>query len=69
MRTASDFHFDSMGQVHLDTWSRGRVLLFGDAGYGATRLTGLGASLALVGACVLAGELAAAGDHRIAVRN
>ncbi|MFE2145861.1 FAD-dependent monooxygenase [Streptomyces sp. NPDC059456] len=67
MRTAPDFFFDSMGQVRLDHWSRGRVVLLGDAGYCATPLTGLGTSLALVGAYVLAGELAAAeGDHRTA---
>jgi 2-polyprenyl-6-methoxyphenol hydroxylase-like FAD-dependent oxidoreductase len=70
MRTASDFHFDSMGQVHLDSWSRGRAVLLGDAGYCATPLTGLGTSLALVGAYVLAGELAAAdGDHHTAFRS
>lgn len=69
MRTASDFFFDSMGQVRLEHWSRGRVALLGDAGYCASPLTGLGTSLALVGAYVLAGELAAAdGDHRIAFR-
>lgn len=69
MRTAPDFFFDSMGQVRLDRWSRGRVALLGDAGYCATPLTGLGTSLALVGAYVLAGEIAAAkGDHRIAFR-
>jgi 2-polyprenyl-6-methoxyphenol hydroxylase-like FAD-dependent oxidoreductase len=67
MRTAPDFFFDSMGQVHLDHWSAGRTALVGDAGYCPTPLTGLGTSLALVGAYVLAGELAAAGgDHRIA---
>ncbi|MER6202577.1 FAD-dependent monooxygenase [Streptomyces sp. NPDC001586] len=69
MHTASDFFFDSMGQVRLDSWSRGRVALLGDAGYCATPLTGLGTSLALVGAYVLAGELAAAeGDHAVAFR-
>ncbi|MEU8972783.1 FAD-dependent monooxygenase [Streptomyces monashensis] len=69
MRTTSDFFFDSMSQIRLDRWSRGRVVLLGDAGYCATPLTGLGTSLALVGAYVLAGELAAAeGDHRIALR-
>ncbi|MCC9308082.1 FAD-dependent monooxygenase [Kitasatospora sp. RB6PN24] len=69
LRTAPDFTFDPMGQVHLDSWSRGRTVLLGDAGYCATPLTGLGTSLALVGAYVLAGELAAAaGDHRTAFR-
>ncbi|MFD9303474.1 FAD-dependent monooxygenase [Streptomyces sp. NPDC060048] len=69
MRTSPDFFFDSMGQVRLDRFSRGRVVLLGDAGYCATPLTGLGTSLALVGAYVLAGELAAAeGAHGAALR-
>jgi 2-polyprenyl-6-methoxyphenol hydroxylase-like FAD-dependent oxidoreductase len=58
-RTAPDFYLDSMGQVRLDRWSRGRVVLLGDAGYCPSPLTGLGTSLALVGAYILAGELAA----------
>jgi 2-polyprenyl-6-methoxyphenol hydroxylase-like FAD-dependent oxidoreductase len=67
MRTAPDFFFDAVGQVRLDCWSRGRAVLVGDAGYCPTPLTGLGTSLALVGAYVLAGELAAAdGDHHVA---
>jgi 2-polyprenyl-6-methoxyphenol hydroxylase-like FAD-dependent oxidoreductase len=67
MDTAPDFVFDSLGQVHLGRWSNGRIALLGDAGYCATPLTGLGTSLALVGAYVLAGELAAArGDHQLA---
>jgi 2-polyprenyl-6-methoxyphenol hydroxylase-like FAD-dependent oxidoreductase len=66
MDAAPDFFLDSMGQVHLDRWSRGRVALVGDAGYCPTPLTGLGTSLALVGAYVLAGELAAVDDHRVA---
>jgi 2-polyprenyl-6-methoxyphenol hydroxylase-like FAD-dependent oxidoreductase len=59
-RTAPDFYLDSMGQVLLGRWSRGRVVLLGDAGYCPSPLTGLGTSLALVGAYILAGELAAA---------
>jgi 2-polyprenyl-6-methoxyphenol hydroxylase-like FAD-dependent oxidoreductase len=67
MRSASDFFFDSLGQVHLDRWSAGRAALLGDAGYCPTPLTGLGTSLALVGAYVLAGELASVnGDHHTA---
>ena len=63
MDTASDFFFDSMGQVRMERWSRGRVVLLGDAGYCPSPLTGLGTSLALVGAYVLVGELAAAGGE------
>ena len=59
-RTAPDFYLDSMGQVRLDRWSQGRVVLLGDAGYCPSPLTGLGTSLALVGAYILAGELASA---------
>ncbi|RKE23170.1 FAD-dependent monooxygenase [Streptomyces sp. TLI_171] len=58
MATADDFFFESMGQVRLDRFTRGRVALIGDAACCPTPLTGLGTSLALVGAYLLAGELA-----------
>jgi 2-polyprenyl-6-methoxyphenol hydroxylase-like FAD-dependent oxidoreductase len=61
MDRATDFYFDALAQVHLDGWSRGRVGLVGDAAYGASPASGQGTSLALVGAYVLAGELATAG--------
>ncbi|WP_346623284.1 FAD-dependent monooxygenase [Blastococcus montanus] len=65
--TAPDFWFDSCAQVRLDSWSRGRVALVGDAAYCSSPLTGHGATIALVGAYVLAGELAAGpDDHRAA---
>jgi 2-polyprenyl-6-methoxyphenol hydroxylase-like FAD-dependent oxidoreductase len=65
MHDVTDFFFDSMAQVKLDSWSRGRVALIGDAACCPSPLTGLGTSFALVGAYVLAGELAAArGDYR-----
>ena len=67
MHAADDFVLDSMAQVHLPEWSRGRVVLLGDAAWCPTPLTGLGTSLALVGAYVLAGELAAA-DPATALR-
>ncbi|NYJ05189.1 FAD-dependent monooxygenase [Petropleomorpha daqingensis] len=67
MREAADFGFDSHAQVQLEAWSRGRVVLVGDAAWSPTPLTGLGTSLALVGAYVLAGELAA-GDLPTALR-
>ncbi|HYZ69356.1 MAG TPA: FAD-dependent monooxygenase, partial [Mycobacterium sp.] len=55
--TADDFYFDAFAQVRMPTISRGRVTLVGDAGYCASPLSGMGTSLALVGAYVLAGEL------------
>ncbi len=63
MRTACEFYSDQVALVQLDRWSRGRVALLGDAAYCPSPMSGMGTSLALVGAYVLAGELAAtAGD-------
>ncbi|WP_432035948.1 FAD-dependent monooxygenase [Streptomyces cucumeris] len=64
---APDFHFDSVSQIRMDSWTRGRVALLGDAGYCGSPMSGQGTSMALVGAYVLAGELKAAhGDHTTA---
>ncbi|MGM9463157.1 FAD-dependent monooxygenase [Streptomyces murinus] len=58
------FYFDSITQLRMDTWSRGRVTLVGDAGYCPGAAVGGSTSLAVLGAYVLAGELARAdGDH------
>ncbi|OBB69937.1 FAD-dependent monooxygenase [Mycobacterium sp. 852014-50255_SCH5639931] len=58
------FYFDSISQLRLDRWSRRRVTLVGDAGYCPGPAVGGSTSLAVLGAYVLAGELAAAdGDH------
>lgn len=67
MWEAPDFYFDRVSQVQMDRWSRERVALLGDAGYCGSPMAGNGTSMALVGAYVLAGELAAAGgDHHAA---
>jgi len=61
-----DLYLDSISRVEVEHYSRGRVVLLGDSAYGNT-LGGFGTGLAVVGAYVLAGELAAAnGDHRVA---
>jgi 2-polyprenyl-6-methoxyphenol hydroxylase-like FAD-dependent oxidoreductase len=58
------FYFDSISQLQLDIWSRGRVTLVGDAGYCPGPAVGGSTSLAVIGAYVLAGELAQArGDY------
>ncbi|SDD77008.1 FAD-dependent monooxygenase [Actinokineospora iranica] len=62
--STSAFYFDSITQLRMDTWSRGRVTLVGDAGYCPGPAVGGSTSLAVYGAYVLAGELADAdGDH------
>ncbi|MFF0866461.1 FAD-dependent monooxygenase [Nonomuraea sp. NPDC003560] len=63
MREAEEFFFDSSGQVVMGTWTNGRVTLLGDAAYCAAPTSGRGTSQALIGAYVLAGELAEAPDH------
>ncbi|WP_199930963.1 FAD-dependent monooxygenase, partial [Streptomyces sp. CB02923] len=66
-RTADDFYFDGLHLIEMDRWSRGRVVLLGDAAHCASPASGQGTGMALVGAYVLAGELAAAGgDPRTA---
>jgi 2-polyprenyl-6-methoxyphenol hydroxylase-like FAD-dependent oxidoreductase len=57
-------YFDSIAQVHLDSYARGRVCLTGDAAWCASPRSGMGTTLAMVGAYVLAHELqSAAGDY------
>ncbi|WP_037677597.1 FAD-dependent monooxygenase [Streptomyces griseus] len=66
LEAADDLYFDAIAQIHVDRLTKGRVALLGDAGYGAT-MGGMGTGVAIVGAYVLAGELAlAGGDHRTA---
>jgi 2-polyprenyl-6-methoxyphenol hydroxylase-like FAD-dependent oxidoreductase len=62
-----DFYLDAIAQVQMNgRYTSGRVALVGDAGY-ANTLGGFGTGLAVVGAYVLAGELAVAGgDHTAA---
>jgi 2-polyprenyl-6-methoxyphenol hydroxylase-like FAD-dependent oxidoreductase len=63
---ATELYFDSISRVSVDRWSTDRIVLLGDAGYGAT-FGALGTGTAVVGAYVLAGELAQArGDLRSA---
>jgi 2-polyprenyl-6-methoxyphenol hydroxylase-like FAD-dependent oxidoreductase len=58
------FYFDAITQLRMDRWSRRRVTLVGDAGYCPGPAVGGSTSLAVLGAYVLAGELASAGgDH------
>jgi 2-polyprenyl-6-methoxyphenol hydroxylase-like FAD-dependent oxidoreductase len=56
-----DFYLDQVAQVVMDRWSIGRVGLLGDAAFSSSPMSGAGTGLALVGAYLLAGELATAG--------
>lgn len=63
MEHSENFYFDSVTQVKMPSWTKGRVALLGDAGYCPSPLSGQGSSLAIVGAYILAGELKNAGEN------
>jgi 2-polyprenyl-6-methoxyphenol hydroxylase-like FAD-dependent oxidoreductase len=66
MQEADDLYFTSISQIRLERWSKGRVALLGDAAWcGGPGSNGTGH--AMLGAYLLAGELATAGaDHAAA---
>ncbi|QDS68054.1 hypothetical protein FKW77_009762 [Venturia effusa] len=55
-----EFTMQEIAQVKMDTWSKGRVALLGDAAFCPSPISGMGTTLALVGAYVLAGEISKA---------
>ena len=57
MKNSDDFYLERMGLVKLDSWSRGRVALVGDAAYCPSANTGMGTTSSMVGAYILAGEI------------
>lgn len=57
MRTSHFFYSQEIVQVRTDAWSKGRVVLAGDAAHCASPYSGMGISGGLVGAYVLAGEI------------
>ena len=58
-------YFDRVSQIRMESWSRGRVALIGDAAFCVSLTAGQGSALAMISAFVLAGELAdARGRHK-----
>jgi 2-polyprenyl-6-methoxyphenol hydroxylase-like FAD-dependent oxidoreductase len=55
-------YLSTVGQVRPQRWSRGRIALLGDSAFCNATFGGAGTSLALIGAHILAGELATAAD-------
>lgn len=61
---ADDLYLDSITQIVMPEWIKGRVALVGDAGYCPGPAVGGGTSLAIIGAYRLVSELVrAGGDH------
>ena len=61
LRRSPDLYFDTISQITMSTWSAGRVALLGDAAWCAGP-GGNGTGLAMMGAYILAGELASRDD-------
>lgn len=66
MLQADDLYFDEACQIHMPAWTKGRAGLIGDAAYAPSFFTGMGTSLAMQGATLLAKELHAHEDYQIA---
>lgn len=54
---AKELYIDRVSQIRMESWSRGRVALAGDAAFCVSLLAGQGSALAMISAYVLAGEL------------
>ncbi|MHA3020868.1 FAD-dependent monooxygenase [Mycobacterium sp. BMJ-28] len=52
-----DLYFDSVSQIDMPSWHKGRVVLVGDAAHCASPMSGRGTSLALTGTWLLAKAL------------
>lgn len=67
MKESNDCYFNSIAQVKMPCWSKGRVALIGDA---AHSVQAMGTSLAMVGAYILAREIDESnGDYTLAFEN
>ncbi len=67
MLQSDALYFDEVCQIHMPSWAQGRVALVGDAAYTASFPTGMGTSLAMQGATILAKQLHASnGDYQSA---
>lgn len=64
---ATDIYFDSVSQIRMNHWTKGRIALVGDAAACVSLMAGEGTGLAIAEAYVLAGELhACRGDFATA---
>ena len=59
MDAADDFYMQAVAQVKMrsESWSKGRVTLLGDAAFCPSPISGMGTTVAITGAYVLAGEI------------
>ena len=53
MSSSENFYFDKLCQIHMNSWTKGRIALVGDAGYCPSPAAGMGGSVAILGAAAL----------------
>jgi 2-polyprenyl-6-methoxyphenol hydroxylase-like FAD-dependent oxidoreductase len=63
MLHSDNLYFDEVCQIHLPSWTNGRVALVGDAAHTTSFPTGMGTSLAMQGAALLAKKLQASNGN------
>jgi len=57
LERTSDLYFDTISQIRMDRWTKGRTALVGDAAASVSLMAGEGTGLAIAEAYILAGEL------------
>jgi 2-polyprenyl-6-methoxyphenol hydroxylase-like FAD-dependent oxidoreductase len=67
MLHSDDLYFDEACQIHMPSWTEGRVALIGDAAHAPSFFTGMGTSLAMQGATILTKELHSNDDYKTAL--
>ncbi|MEB3766360.1 FAD-dependent monooxygenase [Acinetobacter sp. MD2] len=67
LETSKDYLFDSVNTVNMERWSKGRVVLVGDAAWCLTLYSGMGAGTAIDGGYELAEAISAHEDISIAL--
>jgi len=67
---SKSFYFDKLCQIRMPSWSKGRVVLVGDAAYCPSPAAGRGGSVAIDGAAALGDAMRSAdGDYRLGFRS
>jgi 2-polyprenyl-6-methoxyphenol hydroxylase-like FAD-dependent oxidoreductase len=66
MLHADNLYFDEVCQIHMPCWTNNRIALVGDAAHTTSFPTGMGTSLAMQGAAVVAKALHSNADHKTA---
>ena len=52
LESTQQFYFDRVSQIKMESWSRGRIALVGDAAFCVSLLAGQGSALAMISAYV-----------------